>query len=92
VLAVLLSGLLAAIRICPLAATKKTPWPSQSVTGFASRRTAALPERCSAAQCRSRLKGSSAQISRFCLWKRQTDGGDITLREMSASAREATIA
>jgi LysR substrate binding domain len=37
--AVLLSGLLAAIRICPLAATKKTRWPSQSVTGFASRRT-----------------------------------------------------
>ncbi len=34
---------LAAIRICPLAATKKTPWPSQNVTGFASRRTATLP-------------------------------------------------
>ena len=34
---------LAAIRICPLAATKKTPWPSQSVTGLASRRTATLP-------------------------------------------------
>jgi hypothetical protein len=42
VLAVLLSGLLAAIRICPLAATKKTPWSLQSVTGFASRRTATL--------------------------------------------------
>jgi len=28
------SGVSAAIRICPLAATKKTPWPSQSVTGF----------------------------------------------------------
>jgi hypothetical protein len=36
-------GVLAAIRICPLAATKKIPWPSQSVTGFASRRTATLP-------------------------------------------------
>ena len=35
--------LLAAIRICPLAATKKTLWPSQNVTGFASRRTATLP-------------------------------------------------
>ncbi len=30
---------LAAIRICPLAATKKTSWPSQNVIGFASRRT-----------------------------------------------------
>jgi hypothetical protein len=38
-------GLLAAIRICPLAATKKTSWPSQNVTGFASRRTATRPER-----------------------------------------------
>ena len=35
--------MLAAIRICPLAATKKTPWPSQSVIGFANRRTATLP-------------------------------------------------
>ena len=33
----------AAIRICPLAATKKTLRPSQSVTGFTSRRTATLP-------------------------------------------------
>jgi hypothetical protein len=33
----------AAIRICPLAATKKTPWPSQNVTGFARRRIATLP-------------------------------------------------
>ena len=32
------------LRICPLAATK-TPWPSQNVTGFASRRTATLPDR-----------------------------------------------
>jgi hypothetical protein len=28
--------------ICPLAATKKTSWPSQSVTGFASRRAVTL--------------------------------------------------
>ena len=35
--------MLAAIRICPLAAAKQTPWPSQSVTGFASQRTATLP-------------------------------------------------
>ncbi len=34
---------LAAIRICPLTATNKKPWLSQSVTGFASRRTATLP-------------------------------------------------
>lgn len=27
----------------PLAATKKIPWPLQSVTGFVSRRTAMLP-------------------------------------------------
>jgi hypothetical protein len=33
----------AAIRICPLAAAKNTPWPLQSVTGLASRRTAPLP-------------------------------------------------
>jgi hypothetical protein len=30
-------------RSALLAATKKTPWASQSVTGFASRRTATLP-------------------------------------------------
>ncbi len=36
-------ALSAAIRICPLTATKKTPWPSQSVTRFASRCTATLP-------------------------------------------------
>ncbi len=35
--------MLAAIRVCPLAATEKAPWPSQSVTGFASRRTVTLP-------------------------------------------------
>jgi hypothetical protein len=29
-------------RNCPLAAMKKTPWPSQNVTVFASRRTATL--------------------------------------------------
>jgi hypothetical protein len=29
----------AAIRICPVAATKKTAWPSQDVIGFASRHT-----------------------------------------------------
>jgi len=34
--------------ICPLAATKKTPWPSQNVTGFASRRIATLPRRLGA--------------------------------------------
>jgi hypothetical protein len=28
----------------PLAAAKQTPWLSQSVTGFASQRTATLPE------------------------------------------------
>jgi hypothetical protein len=33
----------AAIRICPLTAMKQTPWPSQSVTGFDSRRTATVP-------------------------------------------------
>ena len=32
----------AAIWIFPPPATKKTPWPSQSVTGFASRRAARL--------------------------------------------------
>jgi hypothetical protein len=31
------------LRICLLAALKKTPWPSQSVTGFAGRRTGTLP-------------------------------------------------
>jgi hypothetical protein len=35
--------LLAAIRTCPLAAMKKTLWPSRSVTGFAGRCTATLP-------------------------------------------------
>jgi hypothetical protein len=37
------NGLSAAIRIGPLAATKKALWPSQNVTGFASRSTATLP-------------------------------------------------
>lgn len=35
--------MLVAIRICPLTAVKKTSWPSQSVTGFAGRRTCTLP-------------------------------------------------
>jgi hypothetical protein len=35
-------GLLAAIRICPLAAKKKTAWQSQGATGFASRHTTPL--------------------------------------------------
>ena len=37
------NGLSAAIPICPPAATKKALWPSQNVTGFASRSTATLP-------------------------------------------------
>ena len=36
--------MLAAIRTCPLAAAKQTPWPLQSVTGFASQRTAILTQ------------------------------------------------
>jgi hypothetical protein len=39
----LAARLLAAMRTCPLADTKKTSLPSQSVTGFASRLTAMLP-------------------------------------------------
>ena len=52
-------GVLAAIRICPLPAAKKTPWPSQSVTGFASRRTAtlSLPGRCGSAVSQSASTG-----------------------------------
>jgi hypothetical protein len=38
---------LVAVWACPTTATKKTKWLSQSVTGFASRRTATLPERLS---------------------------------------------
>lgn len=37
--------LAAAIRICPLAATRNRPWPSQSVTGFGNRRVPGCPER-----------------------------------------------
>ena len=38
-------GLLAAIRICPLATKKRTAWQSQGAgaTGFASRHTTTLP-------------------------------------------------
>jgi hypothetical protein len=48
---------------CPLAATKKT-WPSQSVAGFASRRTAVARHPAEYAQLSSRaaLLGDSAPI------------------------------
>ena len=38
-----LARVMAAVRICPLAATQKSLWPSQNVTGSASRRPGTLP-------------------------------------------------
>jgi hypothetical protein len=61
-----LTGVSAAIRICPLAATKKTSWPSQSVTGYASRRTATQP-RMGTAQGQLRSRGQPVRTYPICL-------------------------
>jgi hypothetical protein len=56
---------LAAIRTGPLAAKKKTSLPSQSVTGFASRLTAMLPERRLGARQKQAALSAARKISPF---------------------------
>lgn len=65
----------AATRICPLAVTKKT-WPSQSVSGFASRRAAQTAPKAEYDADDRRVPGivCCAHTSRF--WRANLGGHD----------------